>query len=121
MSVIKKYLFYLFRWQLSTPILAVVIWWLADLGSVTVTIIANLIGGLIFFWVDRMIFRTRFLNPLWEIKDDVVCHDCGRECKGYRLVKAKNYDKLNDTEPQFRCQKCSRKKTVSLRKRGVEV
>lgn len=52
----KKYLLYLLRWQLSTPILAVCLVWLGGLDELWATIIANLIGGLIFFWVDKYIF-----------------------------------------------------------------
>ena len=55
--MIKKYLMYLIRWQLSTPILAVCVALLATYGTTFATIIANLIGGLIFFWVDRWIFN----------------------------------------------------------------
>ena len=120
-AMLKKYLFYLFRWQLSTPILAVVIWWLSDWNKITGTIIANLIGGLIFFWVDRVIFQTRYLNPLWEVSPDVACADCGKVCRGYRLVKARNYDRLNDPNPQFRCESCSHKKLEGLRGEGVKV
>lgn len=53
----KRYLLYLIRWQFSTPILALVLIWLSRLDKWTATVIANLIGGLIFFWVDRLIFR----------------------------------------------------------------
>lgn len=56
-NLIKQYGFYLLRWQLSTPILALCTFWLAGLGNVWAAIIANLIGGLIFFWVDRLIFK----------------------------------------------------------------
>ncbi len=119
--VIKKYLFYLFRWQLSTPILSVVLWALSDQGEWVATIIANLIGGLIFFWVDKLIFKTEFFQPLWEIKEDVVCKDCGKTCQGYRLVKTKNYDRMKDDNPEFRCSECSRKKTEQLKQRGVEM
>ena len=55
--MIKRYLLYLLRWQCTTPILALVLWLLGGLGTVWATIIANLIGGAVFFWVDRMIFR----------------------------------------------------------------
>lgn len=51
----KRYLTYLARWQLSTPILAAVM--LLPWGVVVNTIIANLIGGLVFYWVDRWIFK----------------------------------------------------------------
>lgn len=119
--MLKKYLFYLFRWQLSTPILAVVLWLLSGYNSIIVTIIANFIGGLIFFWIDRIIFKVDFSNPLWEIKEDIICADCGNKCRGYRLIKTKNYDKVNDQNPKFRCQKCSNKKTSDLRKSGIMV
>jgi hypothetical protein len=120
-TVIKKYLFYLFRWQLSTPILAVVLLWLNDWNVTVATIVANLIGGLIFFWVDKYIFKVEYANPLWEIKTNVRCHDCGKLCRGYRLVKAKNYDRLNDKSPQFRCSQCSDAKTEVLKKHGIAV
>lgn len=53
----KKLILYLIRWQLSTPILAICLIWLSDIGEVQATIIANLIGGLVFFWVDKKIFN----------------------------------------------------------------
>ena len=52
----KKYILYLLRWQLSSPILAICLCYL-KLGTILNTIIANLIGGLIFFWVDKLIFE----------------------------------------------------------------
>jgi len=54
----KRFVLYLLRWQLSTPILAMVIAWLAYLGEWKAAAIANLIGGTIFFWVDRWIFKS---------------------------------------------------------------
>lgn len=62
--MIKQYLFYLIRWQLSTPILTLVLVVLADLNPLYATIIANLIGGLIFFWVDKIIFRRSQKRPI---------------------------------------------------------
>lgn len=53
----KKFILYLIRWQLSSPILALCLWWLDPLGVVWATIVANLIGGCIFFWVDKIIFK----------------------------------------------------------------
>lgn len=53
----KKFLLYLGRWQLSTPILAGCLILLSGLGSFWATVVANLIGGAIFFWVDKLIFR----------------------------------------------------------------
>lgn len=54
--MIKKYILYLIRWQLSTPILALVISILENCNYLISTVIANLIGGLIFFWIDKLIF-----------------------------------------------------------------
>ena len=51
----KRYLLYLMRWQLSTPILAIVLY-ISHTNEILETIIANLIGGMIFFWVDKKIF-----------------------------------------------------------------
>ncbi len=56
----RKLLIYLTRWQLSTPILAIVVELLVDrIGSLYATIIANLIGGLIFYKVDKLIFKKK--------------------------------------------------------------
>jgi membrane protein YqaA with SNARE-associated domain len=59
MEMPKRYLLYLLRWQCSTPILALCFWKLQGLGLIESTIIGNLIGGLIFFWIDRQIFRHK--------------------------------------------------------------
>lgn len=56
--LIKRYITYLIRWQLSTPILAVCVIHFTHLGITWAAMIANLIGGLIFFWVDRWIFNN---------------------------------------------------------------
>lgn len=54
---LKRFCLYALRWQLSTPILAVVMWLLqTKLGYIGATVIANLIGALIFYWVDKYIF-----------------------------------------------------------------
>ena len=50
----KQYLLYLLRWQFSSPILALCLHYL-KLGTILNTIIANLIGGMIFYWVDKKI------------------------------------------------------------------
>ncbi len=118
---LKRYGLYLIRWQLSTPILAVVLYWLANTNEFVATTIANLIGGLIFFWIDRFIFTSRLLSAQWEVKDVVVCVDCGREARGYRIVRAAGYDRTEDPKPEFRCEECSKKKTEELRKQGITV
>ena len=118
---LKRYGLYLIRWQLSTPILAGVLYALSYMDKITATVIANLIGGLIFFWVDMFIFTSDRLSVQWEIRDVVVCVDCGKEARGYRIIKAKEYDKTKDAHPEFRCEACSKKKTEELRRRGIEI
>ena len=54
---LKKFFFYELRWQASSPILAICLVWLGGLGTFWATVIANLIGGAIFFWVDKLIFK----------------------------------------------------------------
>lgn len=58
-SIWVKYLLYLVRWQLSTPVIAAVLILLAETNKWIATAIANLIGGLIFFWIDKIIFTGR--------------------------------------------------------------
>ena len=127
--MLKRFALYALRWQLSTPILAPVIIYCNGVFSTNAntnfwiaTFIANFIGACIFFWVDKFIFRPKLKNPLWEIEDNYQCFDCGKErCRCYRLVKAKNYDRLDDKKPEFRCEACSEKRTAELRKRGVAI
>lgn len=116
----KRYAVYLMRWQLSTPILAPIMGALGYLGPWWSASIANLIGGLIFFWVDSYIFRAKSLAPKWEIQENIECSDCHRDCRGYRLVQTENYDRQNQ-KPEFRCEECSIKKTEDLRKQGIQV
>ncbi|MDD1695589.1 MAG: hypothetical protein LUQ54_01695 [Methanoregula sp.] len=116
----KRYGLYLLRWQASTPILAAVGILLASLGQLVTAIIANLIGGLIFFWVDQYIFTSQSLAAQWEVKDNITCVDCNKVARGYRLVMSGDYDKTHDHEPEFRCEECSRKKTEELKGRGVK-
>lgn len=104
----KRYGLYLIRWQLSTPILAIALIYLSSLGEFWATIIANLIGGLIFFWIDKLIFRKKSKLPKWEIQQG-TCIDCGKEDLVYRIVEWGKYDR-SDAEPQWRCRECSLKK-----------
>jgi len=125
--MLKKFAFYCLRWQLSSPILAPILIYCdgkfsanAMVNLSIATVIANAIGACIFFWIDKIIFRTKLKNPLWEIKDDFECFDCGKKhCRCYRLVKAQNYDRLDDKQPEFRCEACSENRTVELRDSGV--
>lgn len=56
----KRFLAYLIRWQLSSPILALCMWLMGDWNIVIATIIANLIGGCIFYFVDKRIFGCKY-------------------------------------------------------------
>jgi hypothetical protein len=51
-----RFFLYLCRWQLSTPILWAVIQVVGP--GWTGTVAANLVGGVLFFWVDRCIFHN---------------------------------------------------------------
>ncbi len=119
-SFISRYGLYLVRWQLSTPILAISLVYLASLGRVWSAVVANLIGGLLFFWVDRFIFTNPGLGRVWAVEEQVVCADCGKVDRGYRLVCAASgkYDKRRDPKPEFRCEACSRKKFQELQEQG---
>lgn len=55
----KRFLLYLLRWQLSTPILAIVLHFTANWNYIASTIVANLIGGIVFYWVDKWIFDRK--------------------------------------------------------------
>ena len=112
----NKFILYLIRWQLSTPIL-----WLAvrQLGtSLYSTVIANLIGGAIFFWVDKFIFTSQAVE-VWHIKEG-KCDNCGSASHLWRLVKTAGYDR-SDAKPVFLCIKCSKEKTDELRAKGIPV
>lgn len=127
-NLFKKYTFYLIRWQLSTPILAPVIAYFKHSPSIfgvkedwIGSAVANLIGGLIFFWIDKWIFKIPILGPMWEIKANIECADCKKMCRGFRLVKTSNYDKTHDAEPEFRCDDCSKRKLEELKLKGVKI
>lgn len=86
------------------------------------TIVANFIGGLFFFWVDKYIFKSSPVGfAMWEIQEDIKCVDCGQIARGYRVAKTNNYDRVNDKCPEFRCEKCSQNKLKELKERGIDV
>ena len=123
-----RFIIYAFRWQLSTPILAPVLILTVGMFSENettnfwiATALANFIGASIFFWVDRIIFKARMRNPLWEVKDDFSCALCGKKGRCYRLFKARNYDRTDDKNPIFLCEDCSRQKVEQLKNRGIKI
>ena len=113
----RRFILYLIRWQLSTPILWFVV---RNLGAgLWQTIVANLIGGSIFFWIDKFIFTSKAVE-MWHFKEKGICDDCGKETSLWRLVLAPSYDK-RQSEPKFFCIECSKKRTDQLRSKGVKV
>jgi hypothetical protein len=121
---LRRYLLYLLRWQLSTPILAPIVAYFKHSPSLFGTAedwlgatVANLVGGMLFFFVDRLIFRG-IDGPLWMVKSAVPCHDCGVVGRGYRLVKSGPYDRSRDAA-EYRCEACSGRKADALTASGV--
>jgi hypothetical protein len=80
---------------------------------------ANLIGGAIFFWVDKFIF-TSYAVEVWQFKDKGKCDSCGKEESLWRLAMAPNYDRRN-AHPKFFCSACSKAKTAALRAQGYKI
>ena len=91
------------------------------MGPWVATIVVNLTGGLIFFWVDQFIFTSQSIAAQWEAKESITRVDCGKVARGYRLVRSGDYDMTHDHEPEFRCEECSQKKTEEIKERGVKV
>ena len=58
MKINKKYLFYLFRWQTSGIVIAPCIYLLND-NPLLATIVGNFLGAIIFWYVDKWIFRKK--------------------------------------------------------------
>ena len=113
----KRFVLYLARWQASTPVLWLVV---SQLGAgLEATVLANLIGGSIFFWIDKVIFRNR-VRVEWEVEPAGVCSDCGEPGRVRRLVLApggtrrSEYDRRLDMQPEFRCTSCSAIKVTQL-------
>lgn len=117
----KRYGLYLLRWQASTPLLAGIGIVLAVYGQIVAAIIANLTGGLIFYWIDQYIFTSQKIAAQWEVKENIVCEDCGKRARGYRLVLSENYDRSNDPKPQFRCETCSQIKANVNKGKGIKI
>lgn len=55
----KRFLLYEARWQASTIVLAPCIALLSDWGPVWAAVIGNLLGGCIFWFVDKRIFKEK--------------------------------------------------------------
>jgi DNA-directed RNA polymerase subunit RPC12/RpoP len=118
----KKLFLYMIRWQLSTPILAWITYlFTGKLESFASAFVANIVGALIFYWIDLITFLFNSLSHQWEVKENIICYDCNKETKrGYRLVIAPRYNRVNH-QPQFRCEYCSSKKVQQLRDSGLNI
>ena len=122
--IVIKFILYLVRWQLSTIVMTPVIATIKNSPSIWGTkedwiavIVANLVGGAIFFWVDRFIFKSKAIEK-WEILKKGRCHDCDKIDLVRRLVLAPGgYDRTNDTNPEYRCKECSEKKLLQLKRK----
>lgn len=67
----KRYILYLLRWQSSGIVLAPILEIMKNQNVVLVTIIANLIGGMIFYWVDKKIFKEKKMD---NNLNDIINH-----------------------------------------------
>ncbi|MFA5330888.1 MAG: hypothetical protein WC342_00770 [Methanoregula sp.] len=117
----KRYILYLLRWQAGTPILAGAGILLAGMGYIVAAIIANLIGGLIFFFSGPVHLHVPVACLPVGSQGKYPVRGCGKIARGYRLVRSGNYDKSGDKVPEFRCEECSRKKSEALKNKGVRV
>lgn len=118
-----KFILYLVRWQLSTVVMTPAVALYKHSPSIFGTkedwisiIIANLVGGCIFYWIDRFIFKSKTVEK-WEILKKGKCYDCGKIDYVKRLVLAPGgYDRTDDNNPEYRCKKCSATKLTNLRR-----
>lgn len=131
----KRFLLYLIRWQLSTPILAPIVAitknfpqilsgnynipWFGTPEDWIGAAIANLIGGSIFFWVDRFIFTSAAVE-MWHTTYG-YCDKCQEKTSLWRLTLAPGYDKRDDKNPVYLCYKCSKEKSDELRSKGIKI
>jgi hypothetical protein len=93
--------------------------WFGTLISWTGAISANLIGGCIFYWVDKFIFTSKAVE-MWHFVPEGNCDECGDRTELWRLTLAPGYDKRQD-EPKYLCMECSKKKTDELRSKGIRI
>lgn len=85
-----KFILYLIRWQLSSPILFACLCWLPVSDKLYATIIANLIGGCLFYFVDKLIFTKKTPKVQKAINEE--------DLKKEFLVSSLRIDVLNAME-----------------------
>jgi hypothetical protein len=58
-----RFFLYLLRWQASSPILFLCLYYIPG-SDFWRTVLANLIGGILFYWVDKYLFSRRDSNAI---------------------------------------------------------
>lgn len=113
----KRFIFYLIRWQLITPL----VWfWVHSLGiGLIPVIIFNLSCAVLFFTIDRFIFTSISLEKC-QIEQVSHCSKCGKREEIWRLVKVKDYTG-SGARPVFLCLECSQNKIKELREKGIKI
>ena len=93
----------------------------AVMGQSLAAIVANLIGGLILFWVDQFIFYFPVACCAVGGQREHLLRGLRQSRAGVPAGSVRDYDKSNDAAPGFRCEECSKKKTEALRGKGIKV
>lgn len=79
--MLKKFILYMLRWQISTPVIGLCYALMQDkFGLLWTAILANVIGGLVFFYPDLYIFKEK---PTWI----VINKDTGRILQRFKTAK----------------------------------
>ena len=97
--MLKRYLFYLIRWQLSTPILTLVLTWLSDMDTLLATIIVLFLKP---WHAARFGKSVKTLNAPTAGKQDVgTAWPNGLDITGFR-IKTLNLDARNAANASWR-------------------
>jgi len=108
----SRFFIYALRWQLSTPLLWLVV---RQFGTgFWATVLANFVGSCIFYWVDRFIFGAKVQE--WEFLSFGACDCCGALGRGLRRLRydPRGYDRRHDLDPEFLCQVCSPRRLAEI-------
>lgn len=113
-----RYFLYILRWVVLAVPGALFFNQVRDLFNIDnvylVMVISQAVMGAGVFFIDRFIFAAQSIDVQWEVKGATACVDCGRVGRGYRIAKAPQYDRVNDKDPEFRCERCSEIKARRL-------
>lgn len=90
----KRFLLYLIRWQCSTPILAICLN-LLGFSVLVNTIIANLIGGIVFYFIDKRIFEKKEVEELaYKMHEAELVHRTERNLESLNYEQYKTICRL---------------------------